>query len=419
MPGAGAVHAVFMLDLNGFKRINDMYGHPAGDEALVQTAIQLRKAMRDADMVARLGGDEFAVLALHLSGAEAATSLALRIIDALKAPVPAGGAEHVVGAGVGIALAPVDGTDADTLLRKADVALYRAKAEGVSALRFFEAEMDRHIRERDRLERDLRTAIGTDALTVLHAPRVDLQSGTIASFEAAPRWIHPELGELDAVRLFPIAENSGLTRLVLEDLLRRACRDALEWDDRVTLSFAMPSSLLRDSALGTRVLTILGEAGLAPGRLELEIPESVLVAELEAAQRALGAIHAAGGRLALSNFGTGYSSLYHLRNFKLDTIKIDRSFVQAMTESPESAAIVRALVGLGSGLGLTVAAEGVLDATQQSILASEGCQQAQGALFSRTLSADGALALLQTYARCADRLRAAASQEEAFRSGGG
>ena len=391
-PGADAVHAVLMLDLNGFKRINDVHGHPVGDEALVQTALRLRRAVRDNDLVARLGGDEFAVLARHIAGAEAATGLALRIIEALEPPVRAGGSEHQMGAGIGIALAPLDGADAETLLRKADVALYRAKAEGVSALRFFEEEMDQHIQERDQLERDLRAAIGSDALEVLYQPCVEIRSGRLTGFEAAAQWRHPRLGVLDAWRFIPIAETAGLIARLTDDLLGRACRDATAWGPDVTLSFNISPAQLKDRTFGLRVVRILGDAGLSPSQLELEIVESAVVADLEGAQGVLGAIRETGVRIALKDFGTGYSSLYHLRNFKIDRIKIDRSLVQAMGANSQSAAIVRALVGLGTGLGLTVAAEGVQDEHQQMLLANEGCQEAQGV--SRALSASGAMALL-------------------------
>jgi EAL domain-containing protein (putative c-di-GMP-specific phosphodiesterase class I) len=221
-----------------------------------------------------------------------------------------------------------------------------------------------------------------------------LKSGGVTGFEAMLRWAHPELGELDAARLIPIAETAGLTGPLIDDLLSKACRDAAVWGGKATISFGIPPVLLKDQTFGLRVVKILAEAGLPASRLELEIAESALVADLEAAQRVLGAIHETGVKIALSHFGTGYSSLYHLRNFKLDTIKIDRSFVHAMSGSPEAAAIVRALVGLGSGLGLTVAAEGVRDEQQQIMLAAEGCQQGQGFLFSQAVSAAGASELL-------------------------
>jgi diguanylate cyclase (GGDEF)-like protein len=391
-PGADAVHAVLMLDLNGFKRINDVHGHPVGDEALVQTALRLRRAVRDEDLVARLGGDEFAILARHLSGAEAATGLARRIIESLEQPVGAGGALHQLGAGVGIALAPLDGGDAETLLRRADVALYRAKAEGVSALRFFEPEMDRRIQERDQLERDLAAAIGSGDLDVLYQPCLDLRSGRLTRFEAVPQWRHPRLGVLEAWRFTPIAEAAGLIGRLTDELLARALRDAAGWTPDIALSFGLSPAQLKDHTFGLRLVRILGATDLAASRLELEIAESAMVADLEGAQRVLGAIRDTGVKIALKDFGTGYSSLYHLRNFKIDRIKIDRSLIQAMGDSPQSAAIVRALVGLGAGLGLTVAAEGARGAHQHSLLADEGCQEAQD--IGRPLSAAEATALV-------------------------
>jgi diguanylate cyclase (GGDEF)-like protein len=391
-PSADAVHAVFMLDLNGFKKINDLEGHPAGDEALIQTALRLRRAVREGDMVARFGGDEFAILARHLSGAEAAASLALRVIEEMGPPVRAGNGDHPIGTGIGIALAPPDGTDAETLLRKADVALYRAKSESGSALRFFEEEMDHHIRERDKLERDLRGALDAGAIEIRYQPRIDLRTGAAKSFEAQPYWHHGELGNMDAARLFPIAETAGLLRPLFEELLRKACGDTATWSEEVTLSFAIPASLLRDAGIGLRILAVLGATRLPPRRLELELSESALVADLQTAKRVLGDLHDAGVRVALNNFGTGYSSLYHLRNFKLDTIKIDRSFVQAMTANSESASIVRALIGLGSGLGLTVAAEGVQDEQQRQLLSREGCHE--GHLFAQDFSAQEVCDLL-------------------------
>jgi diguanylate cyclase (GGDEF)-like protein len=394
-PGAGSCHAVLMLDLNGFKRINDVYGHPIGDMALLQTATRLRRAIRDGDMVARLGGDEFAVLARHLSGADAAAGLAMRIIDELSLPVQTVAGDHHIGTGIGIALFPMDGSESDALVRKADVALYRAKSELESALRFFEEDMDRLIRERDRLERDLKAAIGTAALQVRYQPRFNLRSGAVSGFDALGIWTHDQFGEQTPNRLEAIAESARLTREVTEHILRRACEDASDWKADITLSVQIASPLLRDSSFPLRLLTILNQTGLSPSRLELDIPESTLVADLDSAQRVLGAIHVSGVRIALSHFGTGYSSLYHLRNFHLDTIKIDRSLIQGMSSNPQSAAIVRALIGLGTGLGLTVAAEGVEDAGQQAVLAEEGCQQADGHVFGAHLSGEEALKLLR------------------------
>ena len=393
-PRAGGSHGVLLLDLNGFKRINDLHGHPVGDEVLVQVARRLRKAVREDDLVARLGGDEFAILGRHLAGPEAATGLALRIIDGLHTPIPAGAGEHQVGTAIGVALSPQDGTDAGQLMRKADIALYRAKGENRSALRFFEEEMDLRLRERDRLERDPRAAIGTSALRPYYQPLVDLKTGRIEGFEALARWTHAELGEIEPDRFIPIADDCGLIGALTDSLLRQACHDAMTWPSDVTLSFNISPVQLKDRTLGLRLLAILGETGLPPQRLEIEITESALVRDLGAAQEILGALRDTGVRIALDDFGTGYSSLYHLRNFKLDKIKIDRSFVEAMAYDRDATAIVKALVGLGAGLSLTVTAEGVEDAEQRAMLIQQGCRQAQGFLFSRAVPADAALALL-------------------------
>jgi diguanylate cyclase (GGDEF)-like protein len=394
-PRAGASHAVLLLDLNGFKRINDVFGHPAGDEALIQVAARLRKAVRGDDLVARLGGDEFAILAHHLAGPEAATGIGLRVIEELAPPIPAGGGEHNIGTAIGVALAPRDAAVAPQLLRKADIALYRAKGENASAMRFFEPEMDATIRERDQLERALRAALGTTALRTEYQPLIDLKTGRIEGFEALARWTHGELGEIEPDRFIPIADDCGLIGPLTEHLLRKACRDAAAWPHEVTLSFNISPAQLKDRTLGLRLLGILGETGLAPNRLEIEITESALVRDLEAAQDILGGIREAGVKIALDDFGTGYSSLYHLRNFKLDKIKIDRSFVSELGHDRDAAAIVRALIGLGQGLDLAVTAEGVEDAEQQALLIQQGCRQAQGFLFSRAVPADEALRLLR------------------------
>jgi diguanylate cyclase (GGDEF)-like protein len=392
-PGADAVHAVMMLDLNGFKRINDIHGHPVGDETLIQAALRLRSGVREGDLVARLGGDEFAVLARHLSGPDAAAGLAARVVDALKAPVYAGGGQHHIGSGIGIALAPVDGSDLDTLVRKADVALYRAKAKGASAFRFFEADMDHAIREHERLEHDLRSAIGTPALKVAYRPRVHLSDGRVIGFDAIPEWHHHALGLVDASRLFAIADSAHLTRELVDDLLARACRDAVAWPASVTLSFPLAPQVLPDETFPLRLVAILSESGLPPSRLEFALAESALVAGREAARKNLGVLREVGVRLAVTQFGTGYSSLYHLRTIALDAIRIDRSFVEAMGDDPRSAAVVRALVGLGTGLGLTVTADGVQSVQQQMMLREQGCQHGHGTLFSGLVSADEAARL--------------------------
>jgi diguanylate cyclase (GGDEF)-like protein len=392
-PRAGGSHGVFVLDLNGFKKINDVYGHGVGDEVLVHVAGRFAKCVREGDRVARLGGDEFAVIALHLSGPEEATGLALRLMESLKTPIELGSGQQRVGTGIGIALIPQDGATNVDVMRKADVALYRAKAEGASTMRFFEKEMDVKIRERDFLERELRAAIGTDALRPFYQPVIDLKSGKVTGFEALAHWTHATLGELPPERFIPIAEECGLIAALTDTLLEQACIDARQWPGDITLSFNISPVQLKDRTLGLRLLALLGRLDFPPSRLELEITESALVRDMEAAQETLGALRQSGIRIALDDFGTGYSSLYHLRNFKLDKIKIDRSFVECLGSDREGESIVRALVGLGAGLSLTVTAEGVETLEQQTYLAAQGCNQAQGFLFSEAVSGAQAFAL--------------------------
>lgn len=393
-PRAGGMHAVLILDLNGFKRVNDVYGHAAGDELLTKVAHCIVEAVRDVDLVARLGGDEFAVLGTHLIGPEDATNIALRIIRSLNAPIVAGGASHHIGVGIGVALFPQDGLTSEELLRRADIALYRAKAEGQSGLCFFEEEMDVAVRERDLLQRELQGAMRSGVIVPFYQPVVDLRTNEIIGFEALARWTHPTLGEVPPSRFIPIAEGGGLIGALTDQLLRRACEDALQWPPHISLSFNVSPVELKDRTLGLRVLSILGQTGLPPARLELELTESALVRDLAAAQDVLASLRAAGVRIALDDFGTGYSSLYHLRNFKIDRIKIDRSFIASMQIEPESAALVSALLGLGQGLGLSVTAEGIEEREQSAALLSAGCELGQGFLFGRAVSAEATLALL-------------------------
>ena len=396
---AHGVHALIMLDLNGFKQINDVYGHPAGDEALILVGQRLMKSVRQGDLVARLGGDEFAILAEHLAGAEAATGIAMRIAAELADPISAAQSTHYVETGIGICLFPFPGADAEEIMRRADVALYKAKADGSTTTRFFNEEMDRFVREREYMERELRQAVANGTIFPEFQPLVDLATKQIVGFEALARWHHPELGEIPPERFIPIAEDCSLIGTLSDQLLRRACHAAKDWPPEVTLAFNISPLQLKDRTLGLRILSILGEAGLSPGRLELEITESALVRDLTAAQETLGALRETGIRIALDDFGTGYSSLYHLRNFKLDKIKIDRSFVGGMASERESAEIVTALIGLGQGLGFTVTAEGIEQNGQQSELIAKGCQQGQGFLYGEAVSAERARTLLNGAAR--------------------
>jgi diguanylate cyclase (GGDEF)-like protein len=391
-PRAGGSHAVFLLDLNGFKQVNDVYGHGVGDEVLTVVAQRLSTSVREGDLVGRLGGDEFAILSKHLMGAEAATNIAMRVLHALEEPILAGSKNHQVGSGIGIALIPSDATTLLEALRKADIALYRAKSEGRSALRFFEEEMDRRVQERDQLDRDLRAAIDADMIRPFFQPVVDLKTRNVIGFEVIPRWIDASLGEIKLDRFIPVAEENGLIHKLFERILIQSCVAAVHWPRGATLALDIYPSQLKDHTLHSRILSILEASGIAPARLELEITESALVRDLEGSQKVLGALREAGVRIVLDNFGTGYSSLYHLRNFKLDKIKIDRSFIETLG-SRESGEIVSALVGLGHGLGLTIVAEGVEDPQQRASLLTTGCEQGQGFLFSGAVPAEETISL--------------------------
>jgi len=404
-PGADGTHALLMLDLNGFKRINDVYGHPTGDEALIVVGERLLGSIRQGDIVARLGGDEFAIVAHHLVSAEAAMGIALRVTAALSQPVLIGTIAHRIETGIGICVFPFEGSTAEEIMRRADVALYKAKSDHSTSTRFFDAEMDRYVREREFMERELRAAVEAGDIQPFYQPLVDLKTKQIIGFEALARWTHTDLGVIPPERFIPIAEDSGLIRQLGDQLLRRACCTAATWPAHIVLAFNISPLQLKDNSFGLRVLAILGETGLSPRRLELEITESALVRDLEAARETFGALREAGVRIALDDFGTGYSSLYHLRNFKLDKIKIDRSFIANMAAERESAEIVNALVGLGQGLGFTITAEGIEQADQESELLAKGCQQGQGFLFGDAVSAEQASQLFMAPSEIGDRIQ--------------
>jgi EAL domain-containing protein (putative c-di-GMP-specific phosphodiesterase class I) len=256
--------------------------------------------------------------------------------------------------------------------------------------------MDRQLRDRHQLEEDLRTALQSGEIGSVYQPCFNIQTGEVVGFEAAPHWVHPAMGEIPAERFIPIAEEAGLIHELAARLMREACAAAARWPAHAVLALELYPSQLKDRSLKERMLAILAECGLPPQRLEIAITESALVQDLEGAQHVLGGLREAGVKVALDNFGTGYSSLYHLRNFKLDKIKIDRSFIESMNSTQESAAIVNALVGLGGGLGLTVAAEGIDNAQQQALLLRSGCQQGQGHLYSDAVSAEASTAFFDS-----------------------
>jgi diguanylate cyclase (GGDEF)-like protein len=394
VPAAPEAHAVLLLDLNGFKKINDVHGHPVGDEVLIHVGSRLLVAVRDGDMVARLGGDEFAVLARNVPGPEAVTNIARRIIESLTAPIAAGRTGHVVGTAIGIALSPQDGATAEEILRKADVALYRAKPERISSLRFFEPEMDNQQRERELLEEALHQAVAADAIGLRFKPTVNGRTGKVTAFEAVPRWVHPDFGEVTADRFMPIAEDSGLGPPLTEQLLRKACAAALSWPSDVRLALNLTAAQLKAPTFGMRLLAVLGELKFAPARIDLEIDEGILIRDTDVIKAVLDPLRAIGISVVATHFGTGYSDLQNLHRLRLDRIKIDPAFIGAMVHDREAATMVKALVGIGSGMDIPVSADGVTDEAQLAALAELGCHELQGLRYGPPLDAAATVALV-------------------------
>jgi diguanylate cyclase (GGDEF)-like protein len=388
----GSRVAVLVLDLDGFKPINDRLGHAAGDAVLVEVARRLTQQVRRGELVARLGGDEFVVVLDRCEEPDAVVRAAQRLVAAVAAPIALAQDEVAVNTGVGVAFFPADGRDLDDLLRRADVALYRAKGAGAGEVRFFEATMDQELREREALQADLRAAIAADAIEPHFQPLVNLADGRLTGFEVLARWRHAVRGNVPPAVFVPIAEDCGLIDAMTERVLRRALRAARDWPTHLTLALNIAPPQLRDAGLVDRLLALLHEAGFPPGRLEVEITETALMADLAAARRTVLALKAQGLRIALDDFGTGYSSLSHLSELPFDKIKIDRSFVASMHQRRESASIVNAIVGLGHSLNVPTTAEGIESADEARTLAQLGCDYGQGFLWARPMPAHDAAA---------------------------
>ena len=383
--------AVLVLDLDGFKPINDLYGHAAGDEALIAFAGRMRSLIPQDAILARVGGDEFAMVLPKVASVDEPAQLARRIVSAVEEPFALTGGGATLGVGIGIAVAPDDGIEPHELLRRADFALYRAKSEGRSTIRFFEPGMDAHVERRIRVEHELRGAIAAGTIIPYYQPLISLDGDRIIGFEALARWPRHEV--LPAA-FIAIAEEAGLIGELGDQLLRRACLDARHWPTDLILAFNISPVQLRDRTLGLRILSILGDTGFDPHRLELEIVESAIVRDMEVAREVLGALRNAGVRVAIDDFGTGYATLSQLIEFRFDKIKIDRSFVARLGKDRESDVIVRAILGLANGFGMTVTAEGIERKDQLAFLRRNGCTEGQGFLFSKAVPANEVSALL-------------------------
>ena len=381
-----ARQAVLCLDLDEFKNVNDTLGHPVGDALLRAVAARLRTCVREADTVARLGGDEFAVLQIDIDRPEDAGALAQRIIEVLNEPFDLGGHQVVIGSSIGIAMAPHDGRSAEQLMRNADMALYRAKADGRSAYQFFEAQMDAQLQARRHLETDLRKALAQGEFELFYQPLLNADTEEITSCEALLRWRH-ERGMIPPVEFIPLAEEIGLIVPIGEWVLHQACAEAASWPTEISVSVNVSPAQFKARTLVQTVLDALARSGLSASRLELEITESVLLADNEATIATLHQLRDLGIRISMDDFGTGYSSLSYLRSFPFDKIKIDRSFVRDLSTQGDCAAIIRAVTGLGRGLGMTTTAEGVETREQLQQIRDEGCNEVQGFLFSIPKSA--------------------------------
>jgi len=382
----GEGFALFVIDLDNFKTLNDTQGHPTGDAFLKVVAERLRDCVGPEAFLARLGGDEFAVLQRDLMEEEAG-EMADHIVDALLAPVTLNGREIMAGGSVGVALAPENGTDPAILMKNAELALYRAKAQGRGCVRFFEAGMDESARVRADLETDLRNALANETMDVYFQPLVNTRTRKTAGYETLLRWNRPGHGLVSPGVFISCAEETGIIVPLGEWVIRKAIEEAAHWKEDVPVAVNLSPAQMKNPSLVATVIGALAASQLDPSRLEIEIVESVLMDETEHNIRTLHALRELGVKIALDDFGTGYSSLSYLRAFPFDKIKIDQRFVRDIDSSVENQAIVRAIISLAKHLGMRVTAEGVENEQQAAILAGLGCTEVQGFLYSRPIPA--------------------------------
>jgi diguanylate cyclase (GGDEF)-like protein len=387
--------ALFCIDLDNFKSVNDTLGHPVGDAMLVAVASRLRQAASGC-FVSRIGGDEFVIAQLGTGAREETDKLARAIIAAIQEPLVIDGHEIVPGASIGIALAERGEVGVDTLLRNADLALYRAKDDGRGIYCYFEAHLNDRAQSRRKIETDLRKAIEAGEFELYFQPLFDLKANRIGSFEALIRWNHPERGMISPVEFIPVAEDSGLIVPIGAWVMREACARAMQWPEHVRVAVNVSSVQFRRRGLNEIVLQALSQSGLSPDRLEIEITESIFLDSGEDTLKLLHGLRALGIRIALDDFGTGYSSLSYLQAFPFDKIKIDRSFIQNLLTRPGAVAVVRAITDLADALGMETTAEGVEETGQLTELRAQGCTSVQGFLFSRPIDSAAVLEMLKT-----------------------
>lgn len=392
--------AVMFMDLDQFKCINDSLGHAVGDQLLQSVAQRLVGCVRYSDTVSRQGGDEFVLLLPYIEHAEDAARSAQKMLAALALPHRIGQHDLHIGVSIGISLFPDDGQDAETLIKSADTAMYYAKENGRNSYKFFEQSMNVKAVQRQSIEAGLRRALERQEFVLAYQPKVNLRSGTIVGVEALIRWQHPELGLLLPAQFVPVAEACGLILPIGRWVLREACTQARNWIQTglPPITVAVNTSAIEFRAMDflENVRTTLRETGLDPRYLELELTESILMRDPESAGTVLRALADSGVKLAVDDFGTGYSSLSYLRQFPIDTLKIDQSFVNQMTSNLDDATIVSAVISMGKSLKRRVIAEGVETADQRVFLMAHHCDEGQGYYFSRPVVADTLATLLRT-----------------------
>src|SRR6185437_11095346 len=379
----GECLAVLCLDLDQFKSVNDTLGHPIGDELLKLVADRLRGCTREPDTIARLGGDEFAIIMTQMKEPTDAASLSRRIRESIIRPYQVDGHQIVSDLSIGISIAPIDGTESDVLLKNADMALYGAKADGRGTYRFFEADMNTRMKARRELEMDLRKALHNKEFELYYQPLVTLQTNEISAFEALLRWHHPTRGMISPAEFIPIAEETGLIIPLGEWVLKTACQETVNWPAHVKVAVNLSPSQLNNRNLVRVVNEALSESGMPARKLQLEITESVLMQNTFSTLATLHELRKLGVQIAMDDFGTGYSSLSYLRSFPFDKIKIDRSFIQDLSNGAGPLAIVHAVAGLANGLNMISTAEGVETQQQLETLQAIGCTEMQGYLFSQ------------------------------------
>jgi len=383
---------LIFIDLDNLKPINDSLGHQAGDQILKEVALRLLSYTKDADRVCRYGGDEFIVFMPHIQTAEQVSQASLEILQLVSENYLYRNIEIFCTCSIGIALAPQDGDDLDTLIKKADIAMYHSKDSGRNSFRFFNPAISRNMLEHISLISGMRKALQENQFSLHYQPKINLQTNEICGLEALLRWHHPEQGYISPATFIPLAESSGLIIQLGEWVIIEACEQAKRWYDQGLLEFAVAVNIssiqFKRGNIDTIVLGSLAASGLPPQYLELELTESLLIEDSERLSTTLSALRAEGVHLSIDDFGTGYSNLGYLKKFEVEALKIDQSFVRKMDDQTGDAAIVRAIIQMSASLGLKTIAEGVEDASTAALLRSLGCTQAQGYYWARPMPAD-------------------------------